>query len=275
MRLNDWDWRREQEEACRFFDFAGLTVIDDKWPRYKDTDKVAEYCDNDVIATKSLFEHFQANYGAKAFENKEDTKMNITQGVRDEQAKNDVRRNIMKKLKVGDKICTSANMTTPMEIFAFDYGHLRIGLTYRISGEGYEKVSRCWVDPLTIINPDVRSKVSYADYYRGRFTRRHIPTPKKIIVNVDSKVTVVMWDDNTKTIVKCSEEDQYDGYAAYCAAFAKKCYGTNSQLKKTIENHTVFQESKKKNKTDAPLLPSMEEAAKSFCDAAKKYFGTD
>lgn len=78
-----------------------------------------------------------------------------------------------------------------------------------------------------------------------------------------------MWDDNTKTIVKCSEADQYDAYAAYCAAFAKKCYGTNSQLKKTIENHTVFQESKKKNKTDAPLLPSMEETVKNFCDTAK------
>lgn len=99
---------------------------------------------------------------------------------------------------------------------------------------------------LTITDPDVRSKVSYTNYYRGGFTQRYIPTPKKIIINEDSKVTVVMWDDNTKTIVKCSEADQYDPYAAYCAAFAKKCYGTNSQLKKTIENLTVVQESKKK-----------------------------
>ena len=39
--------------------------------------KVAEYCDNDVITTKSIFDHFQANYGAKTFENKEDTKNDI------------------------------------------------------------------------------------------------------------------------------------------------------------------------------------------------------
>lgn len=275
MRPNDWDWRREQEEACRLFDFGGRTVIDNWRPWYEATDKVTEYCDNDVIAMKSLFDHFQAEYGAKTFENKEDTKMGLNQLTNNKWAADVERRNIMNKLKVGDKVCTSSNMTTPMEIFAFDYGHLRIGLTHRISAEGYEKFSRFWIDPLTITDPILNNKVSYADYYRGRFTWRHIPTPKKIIVNVDSKVTVVMWDDNTKTIVKCSEEDQYDGYAAYCAAFAKKCYGTNSQLKKTIENHTVFQESKKKNKTDAPLLPSMEEAAKSFCDAAKKYFGTD
>ena len=189
--------------------------------------------------------------------------MNITQGVRDEQAKNNVRYRIMNKLKIGDKICTSFNLITPMEIFAFDYARLRVGLMSRTSLEGYEKVSRLWVDPLTITDRPIR-EVSYAEYYAEKRKQKkigYIPTPKKIIVNKDSKVTVVMWDDNTKTIVKCFEADQYDPYAAYCAAFAKKCYGTNSQLKKTIENHTVIQESKKKkgssiNGFGAMLVPS-------------------
>ena len=188
----------------------------------------------------------------------------LEQDIKNEQAKNNARREIMNKLKVGDKIRTSINMTTPMEISAFDYARLRVGLTNRISFEGYEKVSRLWIDPLTITDPILNNKVFYTNYYRGGFTQRYIPTPKKIIVNEDSKVTVVIWDDNTKTIVKCSEADQYDPYAAYCAAFAKKCYGTNSQLKKTIENNTVFQESKKKNKTDALRMPSIEEAVKNF-----------
>lgn len=244
MRLSEWVWRPEQEEAHRFFDFAAPTVGDDKWPRYKDTDSVKRIVNE--------------TYGAKVLENKEDTKINVAQGMKNEEKKNNARREIMNKLKVGDKICTSSNMTTPMEIFAFDYAHLRVGLTYHFSVEGYEKFSRCWVDPLTIINPDVRSKVSYADYYRGGFTRRYIPTPKKIIINEDSKVTVVMWDDNTKTIVKCSEADQYDPYAAYCAAFAKKCYGTNSQLKKTIENLTVVQESKPKKKQNVVICDETE-----------------
>jgi hypothetical protein len=277
MRLNDWDWRREQEEACRLFDFGGRTVIDNWRPWYEATDKVAEYCDNDVIATKSLFDHFQAEYGAKALENKEDTKMDLNQLTNNKQTADVKRRNIMNKLKVGDKICTSINMTTPLEITAFDYKHYRIQVKSCHYEEGLETVRWFWIDPFTITDRTVR-RVSYADYYAEKRKQKkigYLPTPKRIIVNVDSKVTVVMWDDNTKTIVKCSEADQHDPYAAYCAAFAKKCYGTNSQLKKTIENHTVFQESKKKDKTAAPLLPSMEEAAKSFCDTAKKYFGTD
>lgn len=235
MRLNDWDWRLNQEEAHRLFDFGGRTVIHDRCPWYEDMDSVKRMV-NKI-------------YGAETLDNKEDTKMNIAQDTKNEQAKNNARREIMNKLKVGDKICTSANMTTPMEIFAFDYQHLRVGLKNHIREVGYEKISRFWIDPLTITDPVVRGKVSYADYYAMKREQKKascIPIPKKIIINEDSKVTVVMWDDGTKTIVKCSDADQYDSYAAYCAAFAKKCYGTNSQLKKTIENLTVVQESKKK-----------------------------
>lgn len=242
MRPNDWEWRREQEEACRLFDFEGRRVDAEM--------ALKTYIDTD-IANIYLLEQ-------KMDEIKEDTKMNLDQLINDKQAADVKRRAIMNKLKVGDKICTSSNLTTPMEIFAFDYAHFRVGLNHRISFEGYEKVSRVWVDPLTITDPDVRSKVSYTNYYRGGFTQRYVPTPKKIIINEDSKVTVVMWDDGTKTIVKCSEADQYDSYAAYCAAFAKKCYGTNSQLKKTIENLTVVQESKPKKKQKIVIFDETE-----------------
>ena len=205
-------------------------------------------------------------YGAEAFENKEDTKMNDTQGMYiAQQTTDNGRREIMNKLKVGDKICTNSNPTTPMEIFAFDYLHLRVGVTYHISCEGYEKVGRVWVDPLTITDPVVRNRVSYTNYYSMRREQKkvnHIPTPKKIIVNAESKVTVVLWDDGTKTVVRCSEADVYDPYAAYCAAFAKKCYGTNSQLKKTIEKLTVYQEEKENGR-----LPTMEE----FVEVLKKF----
>lgn len=232
MRLNDWDWRLDQERACRLFDFETRMIGCEGTPWYKDTDSVKRMV-NKI-------------YGAEAFGIKEDKSMNIAQDVRDQQNKDNMRRVIMNNLKIGDKICTSSNLTTPLEIAAFDYKYCRIQVKTHISGEGYDKFSRFWVDPLTVTDPAFRNKVSYTDYYK---TPNRIPTPTKIIVNEDSKVTVVMWDDNTKTIVKCSEADQYDPYAAYCAAFAKKCYGTNSQLKKTIENLTVVQESKKKKES--------------------------
>lgn len=196
-------------------------------PWYKDTDEVKRWLNR--------------IYGAKAFGIKEDTKMNTAQDVKDKRTADNNRCDIMNKLKVGDKVCTSSNMTTPMEIFAFDYAHFRVGLKNHIREVGYDKISRFWIDPLTITDPDVRNKVSYSNYYK---TPNRIPTPKHIIVRENAGVTIVLWDDGTKTVVRCSEADTYDVYAAYCAAFTKKCYGTNSHLKKTIEKLTVYQEEK-------------------------------
>lgn len=58
-------------------------------------------------------------------------------------------------------------------------------------------------------------------------------TPIKIIYN--GVATVVFWNDDTKTVVKRSTGTKDDRYNAFCAALAKKMYGTNSALKKYIE----------------------------------------
>lgn len=94
-------------------------------------------------------------------------------------------------------------------------------------------------------------KENYSQYCKNdvdttkKLTYR-IPTPKKVIFSKNYQVTIVLWEDGTKTIVRCAENTTPDPYAAYCAAFAKKCYGTNSKLKKTIEKFTVLQDTKVK-----------------------------
>ena len=57
--------------------------------------------------------------------------------------------------------------------------------------------------------------------------------PKRIIKN--GIATIVFWNDGTKTIVKCAEDDEPDDYMAFCAAYCKKVFGSNSQLKRTIK----------------------------------------
>lgn len=47
--------------------------------------------------------------------------------------------------------------------------------------------------------------------------------------------TIVIWSDGSKTIVSCSKDDTYNGYAGFCAAVAKKMFGSTSQVKKIIE----------------------------------------
>lgn len=57
--------------------------------------------------------------------------------------------------------------------------------------------------------------------------------PKKIIAN--GIATIVFWNDGTKTVVKLADDDEDDLYNAFCAAFAKKMFGSNSAIKKQIE----------------------------------------
>ena len=64
-------------------------------------------------------------------------------------------------------------------------------------------------------------------------------TPKKIIRN--GPATIVMWPDNTKTVVKRADGEEDNTYSAFCAALAIKIFGSNSKLKKTVKTHTEKQ----------------------------------
>lgn len=56
--------------------------------------------------------------------------------------------------------------------------------------------------------------------------------PTKIIRS--NNATVVFWNDDTKTVVKRSQDTPDDPYNAFCAALGIKLYGTNSALKRAI-----------------------------------------
>lgn len=56
--------------------------------------------------------------------------------------------------------------------------------------------------------------------------------PMRIIHN--GPATIVFWDDDTKTVVKCAEDDLYSEYTAFTAAYVKKLFGNNSRIKRII-----------------------------------------
>lgn len=60
-----------------------------------------------------------------------------------------------------------------------------------------------------------------------------IPRPKKI--HFSGNRTIVIWEDNTKTIVKCAEGQVFDEYSGFVAALAKKAFGSTTQVKKIID----------------------------------------
>lgn len=58
--------------------------------------------------------------------------------------------------------------------------------------------------------------------------------PKRIIHS--GNATIVFWNDDTKTVVRCAEDDTQDNYNAFCAAYCKKVFGNNSHLKRIIKD---------------------------------------
>lgn len=90
------------------------------------------------------------------------------------------------------------------------------------------------------------------------FSFKLYPVPDRIIRNEDA--TVVMWKDGTKTIVHRAEGTEDSPYAAFTAALAIKCYGSNSAVNRIVRK-TEQQKSKaekaeeKKRKKTLKQLP--------------------
>lgn len=85
-----------------------------------------------------------------------------------------------------------------------------------------------------------RNVMNNSEYFKGFIMRLNevdcsglYPKPVKIIYNPPA--TIVFWTDGTKTVVKCSAEDEYNEYYGFLCALGKKMFGTNSHIKKIID----------------------------------------
>lgn len=74
------------------------------------------------------------------------------------------------------------------------------------------------------------------------------PNPTKFFYDPESGVAVIIWDDGDKTVVKPAKDENIDIYDSFCAAFCKKIYGTNSSLKRNLNDILVIKEKKEKKK---------------------------
>lgn len=61
-----------------------------------------------------------------------------------------------------------------------------------------------------------------------------LPSIKNVIFNAPA--TIVFWDDGTKTVVKCQEDDIYDPEKGLAMAITKKALGNNYEYYNTIKH---------------------------------------
>lgn len=55
---------------------------------------------------------------------------------------------------------------------------------------------------------------------------------KKVIFNGDR--TIIIWYNDTKTIVKCADDEMYDKYTGFCAAIVKMIFGSTANAQKFL-----------------------------------------
>lgn len=69
-------------------------------------------------------------------------------------------------------------------------------------------------------------------YYSGYYYRFQ---PKKIIFN--GPATIVLWEDGTKTVVKCQDGDTFDQEKGIALCFMKKSLGNKSNFNNIIKKY--------------------------------------
>lgn len=72
----------------------------------------------------------------------------------------------------------------------------------------------------------------YYNYYWKYRKFYEKPEIKNVIFN--DPATIVFWNDGTKTVVKCSEDDVFDPEKGLTMAITKKIYGPTKDLKKWL-----------------------------------------
>ena len=94
----------------------------------------------------------------------------------------------------------------------------------------------CFFAIIYVVAPDSSPYTPIATRGVANHIRRSrqtgLPQIKKVIYS--GPKTIILWADNTKTIVSCGEADSYDYYSGFCAAVVKKLFGSTTHAKKVL-----------------------------------------
>lgn len=96
--------------------------------------------------------------------------------------------------------------------------------------------------------------------------RFSIPYVKSVIFS--GPATTIMWEDGTKTTVKCASDQQFDKYAGFCACVCKKLFGSTFAAKRVMDENDVekiraAREAEKEKRRQQEAKNAMKNAGKS------------
>ena len=87
---------------------------------------------------------------------------------------------------------------------------------------------------------DIKTALDASHITTGKICGARMPRINKVIFNPPA--TVVMWEDGTKTIVKCTENEEFKEELGLAMAIAKRYFGNRSKFKKEVAKASRPQE---------------------------------
>lgn len=75
----------------------------------------------------------------------------------------------------------------------------------------------------------------------------------------DNYYTDILWEDGTVTVVKLREGEDFDEYAAFCAALAKKVFGSTNAVNNIIKKTACYPLTKAQKKSIGRMKKSAKE----------------
>lgn len=90
---------------------------------------------------------------------------------------------------------------------------------------------------------------------------------EKVIFN--DPATIVIWNDGTKTVVKCQDGDIYDKETGLAMCCAKKLFDNKSNFNNVFKKH-IPEESNVYNETFKEFGEMLSSAINGFCDGIRK-----
>lgn len=97
----------------------------------------------------------------------------------------------------------------------------------------------------------------------------------KVIADPKKKITVVIFMDGKKEVVKCAQEDEYDVYVGVSLALSRRMFGTNGAFHKCVDGKLIIVEPKKKKlKVTKNLVKKVHKDLKEVSQPAKKKKGS-
>jgi len=100
------------------------------------------------------------------------------------------------------------------------------------------------------------------------------PKVKNIFFNVEKKTTTVLWEDGTKNIVKCTDNEEFLTENGVAMAFMNKIFGSRNAFKKVVSRGKFQGEIKDKKKEKCPFDLYVEDVLKQWKENTIDITGT-